>query len=234
MFPVFPCLSVFPAWQMTWWLSLAVVCRCFSVKLQLMCCFLASSVFAVSYSWFNVLCFTIHVGYSSFKIIVNCNLAPKIVAVPFISVSVTGLVSVLLILLSGRTFRVEKSFLVELIQNLSFVKQQCVFLQVLVKLQLLLWKKLSFIHTELSSGWSMFFLCVSFLLWSHRSCFWGGELVGGGKGTCCSLDSYNLKFIWKLLNVWLILANISVLSTKQVSFSAFKICWKSSLLQITA
>lgn len=144
---------MFLTWQITWWLSLAVACRCVSAKLQLMCCFLASSVFAVSYSCFNVIYFTIRVGYGSFKIIINFNFTPKIV---------TDLVSVALILLSRRTFRVEKTFFIELIENLSFIKYQGVFLQVLVKLQLFLWKKLCFIITELSSGWSVFFLGVSF------------------------------------------------------------------------
>lgn len=45
------------------------------------------------------------------------------------------------------------------------------------------------------------------------------EVAGGRKDTCClSLVSYKVKFIWKLLEVGLILAHMGVLSAEQVSF----------------
>lgn len=44
-------------------------------------------------------------------------------------------------------------------------------------------------------------------------------MAGGSKDTCClSLVSYKVKFIWKLLEVGLILAHMGVLSAEQVSF----------------
>lgn len=64
-------------------------------------------------------------------------------------------------------------------------------------------------------------------------------MAGGRKDTCClSLVSYNVKFVWKLLNGGLILVHMGVLSAEQVSFlppTKFP-CrkLKSSLLQITA